>query len=264
MPSANLVIANSNTNTIWLGGQPIFRGTSATSSTSVQIVYATGGGRILAVYPPYSSTSSITQAFNYTTTGTSFGTVSSYFTGGTNPAFYVSCTPSVIVFSDEELRQHARAREIDARSRIRRRCEQVHLAKGAIKRAIKLMDNVGFGSDVRVFLGGDTVEVSHPDSMFKFLLSKAHHSIVDRTISPGRSTPYRLELYTKTDVHVANLCVYMEDTPMLDQILAVSMFVRTGDENYILEKANWSCVVRDPVMRDAIKLHAPSLHNKLR
>lgn len=126
------------------------------------------------------------------------------------------------------------------------------------------MDNVGFGNDVRVFLGGNSIEVCHPDSIFKFLLSKKQSNLIERTITPGHSTPYHLELYTKTDVHVANLCVYMENTPVLDQILALSMFIQTGEENHILETANWSQVVKDPQLVEAICLHAPSLSRKVR
>ena len=114
-----------------------------------------------------------------------------------------------------------------------------------------------------MFLGGDTVEVSHPESMFKFLLKKRSGSLIQRTHTPGHSTPYELELYTKTNVHVANLCVYMQDTPMLDQVLALAMFIRSGEEEYILEKANWSCVVADPVVRDAIRTNNPALARKL-
>ena len=76
--------------------------------------------------------------------------------------------------------------------------------------------------------------------------------------------PYKLELYTKTDVHVADLCVYMQDTPVLDQILALSLFIKSGEEDYILEKANWSIRNCDAVLRQAILLENPSLSSKLK
>lgn len=185
----------------------------------------------------------------YTTTTTAsstMGTSLSYWVTGGGYTGYRE--------EDAAKRSKARAREQD---------QKVSHAKAAIKRALKLMDNVGFGNDVRVFLGGDTVEVSHPESLFKFLLNKHRSSLIHRTHTPGHSTPYKLELYTKTDVHVANLCVYMEDTPMLDQVLALAMFIRSGDENYILERANWSCVVDDPVLREAISINNPELTHKV-
>jgi hypothetical protein len=145
-----------------------------------------------------------------------------------------------------------------------KRAAAVHRAKGSIKRALKLMDNVGFGNDIRVFLGGDSVEVSHPDSLFKFLLTKSKYiGLIDKTISPGFSTPYSLQLYTKTDVHVANLCVYLENTPVLDQILAVSMYIKSGDEESILKTANWSSICNDEeICHELIEVY-PALESKL-
>jgi hypothetical protein len=128
---------------------------------------------------------------------------------------------------------------------------------------MKLIDNVGFGNEVRVFLGGDSIEVSHPDSIFKFVLSKGASNLIERTIFPGYSTPYKLELYTKTNVHVANLCVYLEDTPVLDQVLAVSLFIRSGEEEQILEKANWSRLTSDPSVLEALEGHSPLIDRKL-
>lgn len=163
-------------------------------------------------------------------------------------------------YTPEQLAQ----REKSNKENERKRLHAVHRAKSSIKRALKLMDNIGFGNDIRVFLGGDDIEVSHPASMFKFLLTKQRNSLIHKTMNPGHSTPYSLQLYTKTDVHVANLCVILEDTPLLDQILAVSMFIRTGDEDYILERANWSCITDDEDTLLQIAVDRPNLVNRLR
>lgn len=146
----------------------------------------------------------------------------------------------------------------------KKRLHAVHRAKGSIKRALKLMDNVGFGNDIRIFLGGDDIEVSHPESMFKFVLTKYNNSLINKTIEAGISTPYKLQLFTKTNVHVANLCVILKDTPVLDQVLAVSMFVRTGDEDYILERANWSAITDDEDTLLEIGLYRSNLRGKFR
>lgn len=146
----------------------------------------------------------------------------------------------------------------------KKRFHAVHRAKGSIKRALKLMDNVGFGNDIRIFLGGDDIEVSHPESMFKFVLTKYDNSLINKTIEAGFSTPYKLQLFTKTNVHVANLCVILKDTPVLDQVLAVSMFVRTGDEDYILERANWSAITDDEDTLLEIGLYRSNLRGKFR
>ena len=135
--------------------------------------------------------------------------------------------------------------------------------RSSIKRALKLMANFGMEEEVKVFLGGNEIEVSHPESLLKFVISKGRYNIVSRTEQPGYSTPYKLSLYTKTNIHVADLCVYMENTPMLDQILALSMFVKTGDEEMILRKANFSRLCPDMGLRKLLATAHPVLGRKL-
>lgn len=136
--------------------------------------------------------------------------------------------------------------------------------KNSIKRALKLMFNVGFEEEAKIFLRGETVEVSHPDSLFKFVIQRYQHSLILRTEYPGFSTPYSLSLYTKSDVKVANLCVYVKDTPLLDQVLALAMFIKSGSEEMILTKANWSCLTPDAELKEIIALEYPKLRSKMR
>lgn len=135
--------------------------------------------------------------------------------------------------------------------------------KQSIKRALKMMTGLGFEEEARIFLRGDTVEVSHPDSMLKFVIKKYSGSLIRRTEHPGYSTPYELQLYTKGDVHVANLCVYIEETPILDQVLGVAMFIQSGSEEIILSQANWSSLNRDMELREILALEYPYLEKKL-
>lgn len=161
-----------------------------------------------------------------------------------------------------ESEEQARKRRLEYQ---RDRERKIHRAKGSIKRALKLMDNVGFGNDIRIFLRGDSIEISHPASLFKFVLHKqSYHSVIDKTINAGIGTPYMLDLYTKTDVFVASLCVYLKDTPILDQILAVSMFIKSGDEDIILKQANWLRLTDDEDVVLDIAVNYPELEDKLR
>lgn len=136
--------------------------------------------------------------------------------------------------------------------------------RSSIKKAMQLIDNFGMSDDIKVFLAGDDIEVSHPNSVFKFVLQKGGHNLIQRTEYPGYSTPYKLSLYTKTDVHVADLCVYMDKTPMLDQVLALSMFIKTGNEDAILDKANFRNLCGDKDLRTTLALGIPTLQQKLR
>ena len=219
----------------------IYTSTPTGGNSIVQQIYTTTTNSVI-ILPQWTDAAG-TQFISNISTGTSL----TYYTNG--PQVWEP-------YSNEEVRQHNNKLE-------RTRSANVHRAKSAIKKALKLIDNIGFGDDVRIFLGGDEITISHPHSIFKFVLSKRSNSIVQRTISPGFSTPYKLQLFTKCDVHVADLCVYLPDTPVLDQILAVAMYIKTGSEEDILEKANWFNKTKDPELMEILANEDPLYARKL-
>lgn len=224
-----------------------------------------------ALYPCFFSgttTSTSVASAVYTANGTwtvptaTTSTSTGIYWNGMSDTFFVYANGFVETPEQTAAREARQARW--RREEARRRAERERKARGAIKRALKLMDGVGFGKDVRVFLGGDEVEVSHPDSPLKFVIQKYRGSLIDRTVAPGYSTPYELSLYTKCNVHVADLCVYMKDTPVLDQVLALSMFIKSGNEEMILRQANWRFLTDDMETCEILALEYPSLAGKLR
>ncbi len=139
-------------------------------------------------------------------------------------------------------------------------------AKSAIKKATKLFENLGQRNNLSLFVSGAEVTLSHPDSMFKFVLKPLADQgwLVDRTMQGRSHTPYELMLLTKDNVHLARLCVYFENTPVLDQLLALTLFVQAGDEMKILQTANWFAHGRWPDdVRQAVLQQHPQLQSKL-
>ncbi len=131
--------------------------------------------------------------------------------------------------------------------------------RSSIKKAIKLISGYGMEEDLKLFLGGNSIELSYPSSEFKFVIQKKQGSLSRYTERAPYHTPFELDLYTKTNVRISSLCVYVEDTPVLDQILAIAMFIKNGVEDMLLEKANYSRFTEN---REAKKLLAnayPSL-----
>jgi hypothetical protein len=117
----------------------------------------------------------------------------------------------------------------------------VSRAKAAIKKATKLFGSLGQEGNLKLFVSGAEVTLSHPDSRFKLVVKPLQVAgwLIDRTQAGRAHTPYELSLYTKDDVFMTHLCVYFKDTPVLDQLLALTFYVQSGDELAILEKANW-------------------------
>lgn len=189
---------------------------------------------------------------NVVTTGT--GNMVTYCTSGTSN--WIVYGSEFRGFSPEEAARQKRQYERSQRGRITK-------ARSAIKKALKLIDNIGFGDEIRIFIGGDEIVIDNPDSIFKFVLKRGTHRIVEKTISPGFSTPYSLELLTKDDVHVANLCVYIKDTPVLDQVLAIAMYIKSGEEEDVLTKANWFNRTDDDGVRRLVHEYNPKFGRKL-
>lgn len=135
--------------------------------------------------------------------------------------------------------------------------------RSSIKKALKLISNFGMEEDIRIFLGGNSVEVSHPDSMFKFVIKKKYNNLIRATEFPSHSTPYELKLFTKTDIHLADLCIYVRDTPLLDQVLSLAMFIKSGNEDEILKKANYFSKNKDKLILESVVQDVPYLENKL-
>lgn len=136
--------------------------------------------------------------------------------------------------------------------------------RNSIKRALKLMSNFGMEEETRIFLGGDKVEISHSESIFKFVIEKYKNNLIRSTEHCGNATPYKLGLYTKTNIHIANLCVIFQDTPLLDQVFGLSMFVKNGCEDELLEKANFFSINQDKEILRAVSIDNPVLQKKLR
>ena len=131
-----------------------------------------------------------------------------------------------------------------------------------IKKAIKLISGYGMDEDLKLFLGGNSIELSYPRSNFKFVITKSRNNIVEKTRNSSLSTPFNLDLYTKTNVYLSSLCVYVEDTPILDQILAIAMFVKNGCEEMILEKANYFRLTKSPKDRELLYTLLPDVRRR--
>jgi hypothetical protein len=133
-----------------------------------------------------------------------------------------------------------------------------------LSKTVSALHDFGMNKDISVFIKGGTLEISHPSSKYKFVIHKIINSdLIKDSVRSLSSVPFKLELFTKTDIFIANLCVYADNTPILEQILALSLFIRTGDEDHIFERANFLNVSYNApkILYDFIK-EKPELINK--
>ena len=134
----------------------------------------------------------------------------------------------------------------------------------SIKRAVKLLECFGLGDDVRMFMKGESIEISHPDSNLKFVITK-NRDLIHSSQYNSYSSPFKTELYTKDNIFISDLCLFSKDTPVLDHLLNLSLHVQTGDEDEILKKANYYNRTKE-ITSDILLLadDRPYMHNKLR
>jgi len=137
-------------------------------------------------------------------------------------------------------------------------------ARSAIKKALKLFSRTGLEDSVRLMVSGHEVELSHPDSSFKFVLQPLQAGWLEqKTAAPGGHVPYQLTLLTKEGVFLSRLCVLFDQTPVLDQLLALTFFVQSGCEEEILSNANWFGYENAEAVRGILAEKAPSLLSKV-
>ncbi len=132
-------------------------------------------------------------------------------------------------------------RQREERARRRQLRARLQDAKAAIKKATRLFENLGQRENLQMVVSGREVTLMHPSSPFKYVVKPPEVSgwLVDRTQEGRSHTPYEVQWLTRDDVHLARLCVYFKDTPVLDQLLAMTLYVHSGEELQLLQQANW-------------------------
>lgn len=217
-----------------------------TNATTLRVMTSTNSTATTIMTPYFTPTTSTTSSIIYDGTGT-----------------YTNICSGQVIYTNTYLT------EVDCNihnPNVQRRRDfgVKKLIKGSIKRALKLLDNFGMEEDTKIFLNGEAIEVSHPDSIFKFVIHKDKYNKVSAGITNAiYSTPFKLSLFTKSNIHVADLCVYAENTPMLDQLFMVAMYVKSGNEEDLLRKANYRALCQDKETKEIIVLEHPYMKQKL-
>lgn len=137
-------------------------------------------------------------------------------------------------------------------------------ARGAIKKAVALFTSFGMEESVQMLISGETVTLSHPDSAFKLEVAPLQSNWLEKkTVTPGVHVPFQLSLLTKEGIFLSRLCVLFDQTPVLDQLFALTAFVQTGNERELLEKANWFGIEDAAKVRSILEDKAPALLKKV-
>lgn len=111
-------------------------------------------------------------------------------------------------------------------------------ARKSITRAMNLFGKFFNKSDIEGFIKGHEYIVE--GEKFDYRLTKGDRTnILQHTLNPKSvHIPYDLEITTKSGIVLAKACYLFENTPIIDQIIAFTMMIKSGSEDEFLQKAN--------------------------
>ncbi|MCK9529505.1 MAG: hypothetical protein M0R77_02915 [Gammaproteobacteria bacterium] len=111
-------------------------------------------------------------------------------------------------------------------------------ARKAISRAVELFGKFFDKKDIEGFIKG--YEYIVEGDKFNYRLTKTDRTnLLLNTINPYNvHIPYDLEITDKNNIVLAKACYLFEDTPIIDQIIAFTMMIKSGNENDFIQKAN--------------------------
>ena len=108
----------------------------------------------------------------------------------------------------------------------------------SIKKAIKLYKNLFNNNNIDLFISGSGFIIE--GNIFNYSIRQSGTSILAHTVNPvSAHIPYILEILNKDNVVLCNACILFEETPIIDQIIALTLHIQSGKENEILKTANF-------------------------
>ena len=112
--------------------------------------------------------------------------------------------------------------------------KQMKKAKKVIKKGVKTFIKLFGEDDIKAFVTGNDV-IIHGEKYDYRIVKK--YDIVDHAANPNRHhVPYTFQLLTKDGIVMADGCIYFENTPVIDQIIALMLHIKGGNEDEILVK----------------------------
>lgn len=125
-------------------------------------------------------------------------------------------------------------------------------AKKAIKRGLKTLEQYIDKEDVVLFNSGDGFVVE--GGLFNYRFKKSHTSLIEHTLDPiSYHIPYDLIVMNKDNLELANLCIYFDETPIIDQVISAVLYLQSGNEKELIESGNFfnrtDAFHTDPIMK---------------
>lgn len=111
--------------------------------------------------------------------------------------------------------------------------------KKAFLKSVSFLERVLGKNNVELFLKGNSIEIKGKE--FNWVISRDQQTnLLSHTAWPVTiHIPYKLEVYDKDGIYLGKGCVYFEQTPVLDQIAALALFIKSENEEDVLKEMNF-------------------------
>jgi hypothetical protein len=116
--------------------------------------------------------------------------------------------------------------------------KEINYAKKAIKKGLKMLNNFISNDDFRLFTNGDGFTIE--GNKFNYCFKKSHTDFIQHTLNPnGSHIPFDMMILDKNNIELCKACIYFNETPIIDQLLAIVLHLKSGNECEILSTANY-------------------------
>lgn len=127
----------------------------------------------------------------------------------------------------------------------------IRQGKKALRRGVKLFQRMFGEEDIRGFLKGHEFIVEGRELNYRISPHPNVDLIAHSATGKSYHIPYRLEILNADNVVLAEGCVLFQDTPVIDQIIGLMMYVKTNQERTLLETTNFFNI-REPFYTDPV------------
>lgn len=103
----------------------------------------------------------------------------------------------------------------------------------ALKKGIRLFAKLFGEQPIKAFLGGSEITIS--GCRYDYRVARSETSLVQHSANPTQMhIPYRMKVVSKDGTLLANGCVVFHDTPVIDQLIALSLHARDAESELAL------------------------------
>lgn len=146
-----------------------------------------------------------------------------------------------------------------------RQYRENQLAHKSIRRSVKMYERLGTMSNLRLFLNSHQADTALviPGQQYDYHLVMRRNSLIPGTIMcDTKMSPVATAVYNKAGDRLCEVCLYYEDTPVLDYVMAMGLNVSNCETELDILRAG--CVIDtprgfydDPVLPDLKELSDP-------